>query len=127
MSANKLDATDVLRRDGVWPASRLVSAVERFVAAKGESVVTIWALAGFLVLWTLYHTVSNISVSTDSGWLIPEHHVLALASRHLHRASISLLLYLAIEPTPIGLVVRGIVGGLRRLRSPGRGMAAIEV
>jgi 4-amino-4-deoxy-L-arabinose transferase-like glycosyltransferase len=66
MSANKLDAADLPHLDRVWPASRLVSAVERFVAAKGESVVIIWALASFLILWTLYHTVSNISVSTDS-------------------------------------------------------------
>jgi hypothetical protein len=66
MSANKLDAADVLRLDGAWPASRLVSAVERFVAAKGESVVIIWALASFFVLWTLYHTISNVSVSSDT-------------------------------------------------------------
>jgi 4-amino-4-deoxy-L-arabinose transferase-like glycosyltransferase len=66
MSINKLDAADLPRLDGVWPASRLVSAAERFVAAKGESVAIISALASFLALWTLYHTVSNISVSTDS-------------------------------------------------------------
>jgi hypothetical protein len=30
------------------------SALERFVAAKSESIVIIWALASFLVLWTPY-------------------------------------------------------------------------
>jgi hypothetical protein len=63
MSINKLDAADLPRLDGVWPASRLVSAVERLVGAKGESVVIGWALAIFLVLWTLYHTVSNIGLA----------------------------------------------------------------
>jgi 4-amino-4-deoxy-L-arabinose transferase-like glycosyltransferase len=66
MSIIKLDATNLPRLNAVGQASRLVSAVERFVSVKTERVVIARALAGFLILWMVYHTVSNISVSTDS-------------------------------------------------------------
>jgi hypothetical protein len=66
MSIIMLDAADVPRLNAVQPVSRLVSAVESFVSLKGERDIIIRAFASFLVLWTVYHTVSNISVSTDS-------------------------------------------------------------
>jgi 4-amino-4-deoxy-L-arabinose transferase-like glycosyltransferase len=46
--------------------SRLASAIECFVSARGERVVVTCALACFFTLWTLFHTISNIAVSTDS-------------------------------------------------------------
>ncbi len=46
-------------------ASRLVSAVERFVAARSERALIIVGLAGFFVLRTLFHIVSNIAVSVN--------------------------------------------------------------
>lgn len=66
MFALKPDAVDLPRLNISWKISRLVSAVERFVGTRGEGVVITSAFAGFFVLWTLYHTISNISVATDS-------------------------------------------------------------
>jgi 4-amino-4-deoxy-L-arabinose transferase-like glycosyltransferase len=68
MSIMKLDAADLprLRFSRTGAASRLVSAVERFISVKSENAVVTSALVSFLVLWTLYHTLSTVSVSTDS-------------------------------------------------------------
>jgi hypothetical protein len=69
MSIAKLDADlPRLRSTGAaaGAASRLVSTVERLVLVNSERALITSALVSFLVLWTLYHTLSTISVSTDS-------------------------------------------------------------
>jgi 4-amino-4-deoxy-L-arabinose transferase-like glycosyltransferase len=66
MSVIKQYAAELPRLSVFAQASRLVSAIERFVSARGESSVVTCALACFLILWTLFHTISNIAVSTDS-------------------------------------------------------------
>ena len=46
--------------------SAVVSAVERLISGRSETVVIAAVLVGFLVLRTLFHTVVNIAVSIDS-------------------------------------------------------------
>jgi hypothetical protein len=67
MSVVRPDAVDLPRLGAVRRGSRLVSAVERLVAAaaKRETAVIAAILACFLVLWTLYHTISAIAISAD--------------------------------------------------------------
>jgi hypothetical protein len=67
MSVIRPDAVDLPRLGAIRRGSRLVSAVERLVtaAAKHETAVIAAILACFLVLWTLYHTISAIAISAD--------------------------------------------------------------
>jgi 4-amino-4-deoxy-L-arabinose transferase-like glycosyltransferase len=54
------------RRPQIAVACGLEQAAARFLTRHAEGAVVAWALAGFLVLWTLYHSVANATVDTDA-------------------------------------------------------------
>ncbi len=65
MSIVDLNAADRPHSNTIYLPTGLVSVIERFIVVRGESIIS-WALASFVILWTLYHTASTASVSTDS-------------------------------------------------------------